>query len=172
MRWGFSLVAAIGLVAGATGRAEAGMYLLTFTNAGGTVSGSALLDATDNGGGSFTAVSGTGTVSVFGTPDTISLFPNPSAPGGATSPSGAFSYDNQLFPGSDPVVNFSGLLFTRSGGIEVNIFATGSGAYEYWEFDPSAGYTVTEPAMTVTLRAYPGSYACFCGVFRGYLNAA
>ena len=53
-------------------------------------------------------------------------------PGGqATSPSGAFLFDNIVFPSSDPVFDVSGLLFTISGH-EGNIWGNGApGSYSY-----------------------------------------
>jgi MYXO-CTERM domain-containing protein len=102
------------------------------------LSGSGLLTASDNGDGSFTATSGS--LSVFGDPLATggTLFPNPSAPGPAFSPSGFFIYDNQLFPTLNPTLDVDGLLFT-SGPNEINIWANGPGSWEYFDFNTVTG---------------------------------
>ena len=61
-------------------------------------------------------------------------------PGGETlSPDGSFLFDNILFPGTDPVVDYWGLLITV-GGDEGNVFGNGPpGSYSYWTHS-AAGY--------------------------------
>jgi hypothetical protein len=98
-----------------------------FSYSGATVSGSGTLNATDNGDGSFWAVTGTGTQTMAGVRDTLTLVFNPSSPAGTFS-NGIF-YDDQLFPGNVPLISDAGLLFATSTQ-EVNLFSdTGSGAY-------------------------------------------
>lgn len=70
-----------------------------FTYSGSLYSGSGTLVATNNGNGSFTATSGSGFFDGF----LISLIANPSAPNFRNSPSGAFYYDDLLFPKSSSV---------------------------------------------------------------------
>jgi hypothetical protein len=54
-------------------------------------------------------------------------------PGYSVSPSGKFDYDNAIYPGSDPfLTTTAGILFTRSGGDELNIWANGPNSYDLW----------------------------------------
>ena len=84
---------------------------------------SGTLIASDNLDGSFTAISGSGQYDGFA----ITLILNPNGRATATSPSGYFFYDNQLFPLASPVINNNGLLFsidTGTGGeTELNVFS-------------------------------------------------
>jgi PEP-CTERM motif len=82
------------------------------------------LVATDNGNGTFTAISGSGYYDTFA----ITLIPNPIAPGAAYSPTGYFYYDDLIIPNQNPVVTNPGLLFSinDSGSTELNIFSEGS----------------------------------------------
>jgi PEP-CTERM motif len=84
---------------------------------------SGTLVATDNLDGSFTAISGSGQYDGFA----ITLILNPNGTAAATSPSGYFNYDNQLFPLVSPVINNNGLLFSIDTGIggetELNVFS-------------------------------------------------
>src|SRR5262245_13589551 len=81
------------------------------------------LTAVDNGDGSFTAVSGGGLFDTY----SLSLIPNPVAPGTATSSTGYFYYDNQLFPAGNPLILNGGLLFAVDTGTatELNIYSNG-----------------------------------------------
>ena len=119
MKKSIGFLAAMALSAVASS-ASATVFMYTFTGTGGTTA-SGTLNATANGGGSYTATSGTiidvGPIS----PGPGSLIPNPSAPGATTSPSVFFIYDNQAIPGQDPLLTSAGLLF-MIGGNEVNIF--------------------------------------------------
>jgi hypothetical protein len=113
--------------------------LFDFSFSGGGINGSGTLDATANGDGTFTAFSGTATVT--GAPNgesTLTLYANPSPPGEVLSPSGYFFYDSQLLPGQNPLIANGGLLFTSSG-YEVNIFSTGPGLYTYYD---NSGYNI------------------------------
>jgi PEP-CTERM motif len=56
--------------------------------------------------------------------------PNPGGP--TTSPTGFFQYDNIVYPGPDPVLDFSGILFSISGQ-EANIWGnSGPNDYSYY----------------------------------------
>jgi len=96
-----------------------------FTYAGGLYSGSGTLQAINNGNGTFTATSGSGVFDGFA----ISLIANPSAPNSSNSPSGAFYYDDLLFPTATPVIDSGGLLFSINGlgATELNICSVGAG---------------------------------------------
>ena len=123
-----------------------------FTYSGGDDLASGILFATPNGDGSFTALSGSGQFDGF----SITLLANPAGTSGATSPAGHFIFDNQLFPGQDPVINNNGLLFSMDDGnaSELNIFLKETGEsyraetyvdgyhYSYGTFSASA---VPEP---------------------------
>jgi hypothetical protein len=105
-----------------------------FSYSGASVSGSGSLIATANGDGSFTAVSGTGTQTVGGVSDALTLVFNPNGVTVSFSPSGLLFYDNQLFPDNDPLISDSGLLFLSSTQ-EVNIFSNIGDGYQYYQQD-------------------------------------
>jgi len=133
-----SSVVMIAFVAGASPDANAGS-IYDFSFSGNGVSGGGTLLAEDNGDGTYTAVSGSGTVNGVA----LSLIANPDAPDYSISASGYFVYDNLLFPTQSPLLSSPGLLFSTLGGIyggtEANIFSTGPSSYLYYE--NSGGYT-------------------------------
>src|SRR5260370_11409243 len=110
--WG---IAALALLIGGGGQAQADLFELTFSGA--TVNGSALLDATNLGGGKWLATSGTGSVTGPAHSGTLTLYPNPD-PNGTThsSPSGFFTYNDLIFPGQVQLVDVHGPLFLLSDG--------------------------------------------------------
>jgi hypothetical protein len=125
------------------GQAFADYYSFTFTDSSLTVTPtiftvSGMLTATSDGSGALTVTGGS-----LGA---ATLFPA-SSPGVSTySPSGMFIYDNQLSPGSTPIITNPGLLFTEgtfgsSGYEEINIFSTGPNSYSYYEWTAPTGYT-------------------------------
>lgn len=118
-----------------------------FAFSGATVSGSGMLNATDNGTGSFTAVSGSGTQNVGGVVDTLTLIFNDNGTTVSFSP-GAFFFDNQLFPGNDPLISDAGLLFSTATQ-EVNLFSIIGGGYQFFQQD---GFT---EAITFLLSDSP-----------------
>ena len=120
------------------------IYNFTFSDSAGDAA-YGQLTANPNGNGTYTVVSGffQGTAgSILGN---YPLYPNPNAPSTyATSPAGAFWYDNQLFPSTDPRLDTYGLLFT-AGTIEINLWGgdqSGNltpGVYSLYEHDSSVG---------------------------------
>jgi hypothetical protein len=95
----------------------------------------AVLQATPNGDGSFTATSGC--LFVFSGPDvgTYELVPNPNPPGTFLIP--GFLVDDQLFPGQDPLLDQFGLAF-EGNGLWINIWGNGPGIpYSYYSFNGS-----------------------------------
>jgi len=90
-------------------RSEAATFYLTAT--GTDFSYSATLQATANGNGSYTAVSGSGAFGSSGlyanTP--IALVPNPNAP--QPYDPGGWVWDNQIFPGTSQLLNANGITF-------------------------------------------------------------
>ncbi len=143
-------IAALALLIGGGGRAQADLFELTFTGA--TVGGSALLDATNLGGGTWLATSGTGSVSGPPLSGTLTLFPNPNPPNPVFSPSGFFIYDDLLFPGQVELVNLFGPLFLLPDGHEVNIFNDNTPASPIYLYFDNTGFNQT---VTLTLTAVP-----------------
>jgi hypothetical protein len=123
-----------------------------FSFSGTTVSGSGMLNAADNGDGTFTALNGTGTQNVNGVADALTLIFNPNGTTVANSPSGILFYDNQLFPGQDPLVSDAGLLFASSTQ-EVNLFSNLGGGYQFVQqdgFSESITFSLSDtPVQTV-----------------------
>ncbi len=101
------------------------IFLFAYFGNGDTASGT--LSATPNGDGSFSVLAGSGQFDGF----SITLIGNPKGILEANSPSGFFTYDDQLFPGQDPLLNLQGLLFSiqKEGALELNIWGTGAGSY-------------------------------------------
>jgi hypothetical protein len=94
-----------------------------------------ILEATDNGDGTFTATSGSLDVISGPIVGTYELFPNPSPPSTFNSPSGAFFVDDILYPAKNPTLDPAGLLFTGDG-LEINIWNDGGGVpYSYFAFN-------------------------------------
>jgi hypothetical protein len=135
--YGFRLMAlALALAWPARARADQ-TFILEASDPGSGTDSIAVLQATPNGDGSFTATSGC--LFVFSGPNvgTYDLVPNPDPPNIFVSPSGAFLVDDQLFPGQDPLLNMFGLLF-EGNGLEINIWGNGPGIpYSYFSFNGS-----------------------------------
>jgi hypothetical protein len=108
----------------------------------------------------FSYVSNDTTVNISGILNTASNGPGPLQvtggsfgiftllPGVSNSPAGVFSYDNQLSPGSAPMLTTNGLLFTvdtlgNPGYKEINIWGNSAAVndYTYMEWTAAAGYT-------------------------------
>ena len=111
-----------------------------------------------------TTIIGTDTVAVVGSVNitagadigTYSLYANPSPPTVVSSPSGAFVYNNVLYPG-DPILDVYGLLFT-GGGLEINIWGNSPGNYSFWSHN-AGGYNVSSDAVSITKTPEPTSLA-------------
>jgi hypothetical protein len=140
------------------------VFDFTYSDSDGDVA-NGQLTAGPNGDGSYTVTNGY----IDGTAGSIlgiyTLYLNPNAPDSyAYSPSGAFLYDNELFPSSDPILDNDGLLFT-AGTIEVNLFggdASGNitaGIYSLYDHDSTVeGYSVSHTgSATFDLTADPGA---------------
>ncbi len=100
----------------------------TFTySAPGGVSGSGTLFGTDQGSGEWVITSATGAFNDGAQSGAISLIADPSAPAPASSPSGAFAYDDLLFPfaGANQNIDYDGLLFSFDG-LELNLWEDGA----------------------------------------------
>lgn len=144
------LSAALSLGAAAQAYADT---IFDFTFAGSGSSGMGSLTATDNGDGSFTAISGSGNLTIGSDMRTLTLLANPNAPGGTSeSPSTVFFYDDQLYPGGI-LLSPAGLLFLASGGAEANIYNDGGFVLDFLYADETA--FIDDISFTLVLRETP-----------------
>jgi hypothetical protein len=100
------------------------------------------LNTVDIGGGAFAAIGGSLTVTgglVMG-----SYLLLPGGPGVTISPSGAFAFDDLLYPASNPYLDVWGLLFT-GGGLEINVWGNSAGNYSFYSYNNSS-YNVADTA--------------------------
>jgi hypothetical protein len=112
-----------------------------------------LLQATDNGDGTFTATGGYLIVISGPIVGTYELFPNPNPPATFLSPSGAFIVNDQLYPSQNPTLDVFGLLFTGNG-LEINIWNDGGGVpYTYFAFNGSSFPLASAEAAGFTLAS-------------------
>ena len=92
---------------------------------------------------------------------TLSLLPNPSAPNSAQHnfDGGYFIYDDQLYPGQNPLLTvlpagqYDSLLFTVTGAPDIammSIGATGSNTYDAWLVYQSGSYWQEVGDFTLT----------------------
>ncbi len=147
------------------GIGQAAATTFTFTFQGTNVYGSGTLNATDNGDGSFTAISGSGQEAIFGGATEFFTLFNPLVQGYQLSPTGRFIFDNQLYPARDPMLAIGGLLFYTGAGNEVNIWgATGGspgnpsspgGGYTYAQWQPTIGNYSPYEAVSFQLTTVP-----------------
>jgi hypothetical protein len=117
--------------------AGAGAQTLTFTatDSGSGTFSYGVLEATNNGDGTYTATSGYLIVISGANVGTYPLFPNPNAPNPYTTPDFAFEIDDLLYPGENSTLDEYGLLFTGNG-LEINIWGNGPGIpYSYYSFN-------------------------------------
>jgi hypothetical protein len=150
--WAFAIVIASALATAPLAKADTITYDIsgalkgTFT----VVTGTAI-----NGG--FDVVSGTLNIAGLGV---FQLFANPSPGNALFSPTGAFIFDDLLFPASGNVLDVNGLLFTALGGTEWNIWGNGNGTYSLYEYIPGVGYQMAD-TVTLTAVPEPGSLLLF-----------
>ena len=128
--------------------------IFNFNFSSASASGSGTLTAEDNGDGSFTAISGEGTEIFGSTPELLTLIFNPNGTANALSPTGAYIYDNQLLPLSNPMLLIGGLLFGTAGGAEINIWGTTANNYQFSRFQGSFNTLGDSTEFTLT-RAVP-----------------
>ena len=121
-----------------TTRANATLMSISFDDGGNNV-GSGVIDV--EGGyavsGDFTVTAGlaTGDWTLFGG--------TAASPGAGTSPNGYFNFDNMVFLDSDPYLTTSGgLLFTNTGGDQLNLWANAPDTYCLWAASTSGSYYV------------------------------
>ena len=138
--------------------ASATTFVYDFSSNDGTENATGRLTATANGNGTFTAISGTIDASGPLASGTGTLTSNASAPAASYSPSGAFTYDDQLLPGQNPLITNPGLLF-KIGGTEVNIFSNGPGPGTYSLDTWAGGYGYQTGNFTLSAVPEPASWA-------------
>lgn len=127
-------------------------FWFSFTNpAGVNATGNLLANA--NTGGSYSAVSGAGSLSGAVDNGTFSLFVNPSSPSCSNSPPGNFTYNNQLFPTQPVVLDVCGLLFKMADGSFMNIYYD-RGSYLLSE-DPKSNFQFTTYQGSFELTTTP-----------------
>lgn len=130
----------------------------TFTYSDAITLATGTLNATPNGNGSFTAFSGTLTITGSSFDGFYTLWQNPVAPSTSYSPSGRFIIDNQVFPSSPSLLNVYGLLFVN-GSREVNIWGNGDGnPWSMWSSEGGGGgydYSVNDASFTLSAASAP-----------------
>jgi len=144
------LIMAVAISAMAVKPASATFY--DWTLSGGSDSGSGFLTtgATDNGGFDIMSFGG----QIDGATITGLLGGQPGV-GYAYSPSGAFYYDNILYPSSNSaegaLLDLGGILFTIAGG-EGNIWGTSASpdGYSYWTYE-SGRYVIEDSATAFSV---------------------
>jgi FIMAH domain len=128
-------------------------FSFTATDSGSGTFSYGLLQASDNGDGTFTATGGYLIVISGPIVGTYDLFPNPNPPAPFFSPSGAFLVDDILYPGQNPTLDVFGLLFTGNG-LEINIWNDGGGVpYTYFAFNGSSFVLASNEAAGFTLAS-------------------
>lgn len=158
----FMTLVLLGLMAGASGKAQAATFEFSFSGGGISVDG--MLSAIPNENGTFTATSGSATQT--GDPNvgsSLTLVPNPDAPAEIASnipqpPSlgfgGDFNYDDQLLLGQKLLLSDGGLLFTDINGYGVNLFAEPN--YRYLSYNTATkGYAYESGTFTVSVPELP-----------------
>lgn len=146
-----SLIPVIAAMLFSASTANALVYDFTFESAGADLTAAGRI--TVNTAGEVTGISGM----ISGLADQIisGIAPNPNASGPATSPDGAFIYDNQLHASGMPF-DLSGLLFVTAqnpGGFW-NLWGNSPGHASLWESAGGANYPI-EASGTLTVAAAP-----------------
>lgn len=143
-------------VLGAAVSSQAAVFDYAFSATDNSFSGTLHLTATDNGDGTFSVTSGTGTVTKEpeGITDLTLLggtYPNSSV----YSPSGQYTYDNTLYPAKDPLLSLNGLLFSTNlkGTTEVNIWGNNPG--QPYTFSDNVNGTAYIPGYSITFSQVP-----------------
>ena len=178
------------LALGMVPQADASLYRITFNDRGVNI-GSGLIDV-ESANNNFYAAGGYLGVTAGAATGNWTLYTaggTAQYPGYFTSPSGAYLYNNAVYPNgnnpeyyptANPLLDYYGLLFTQNGGNELNLWGNADGTYTLggniggWQnFNViiSFGGTTISPVQTVpepsTLVA--GIFLLLpvgCGVFR------
>lgn len=119
------------------------LFDTTCTFAIGSQTGYGTLTTANLGNGELLATAGTLTVTGGSDIGTYPLYPG--GPATTYSPAGLFIYDNILYSSQDPVLDEDGLLFTGSGGLELNIWGNSPDNYSFY-VGLSGGYPVSVTA--------------------------
>lgn len=162
-RW--ALAAAF--ICAASAPALATTFDFSFSDSADGLYASGTLDATSNGDGTFTAQSGSGTLTVTpgsdadqaGLPGGALTLP---APDGSGYTPNTLSYDDVLSPGQSALLDDNGLYFTLSDGTDVVFWNDPPGSQSYAvtaaNYDPSSslnGAYYGSPTGNFTLVAVP-----------------
>ncbi len=144
---------------------------VTFSISGGPDAAYGSLTTADLGGGTLAATGGTLTVTSGLDIGTYTLYANPSSPNTVLSPTGAFTYDDLIFPASNPQLDGYGLLFANTGsgaaGVqEVNIFVGNSpGGYEFYSYNGSGYNVADDPSLLLVVHSTPEPSSMTLGVW-------
>jgi hypothetical protein len=132
---------------------------------GGVVSGSGHLTTANADGAGYDIVAFSGTIGGNAISGLLGGQPGTQA----TSPSGAFFYDNLILPGAQ-MFDVDGVLFTVNGGPEGNIWGIGPGSYSYYtgsaagsygtQIDGSATFDIADVPEPVTLSLFGAGLVC------------
>ena len=132
-----SALLAIGVFATSPAKASPVVFDFSYSGnlQGNVISGFGTITATDNGGGSYTAVSGSGTSTEAGALTLLApgTYINTLSPSVNLGPS-----DNLLFPSSNPLLTGNGLVFQGTAppldpnSVYLSIWANGPGNYSYF----------------------------------------
>jgi hypothetical protein len=142
-----SLVGAALAISAIATSAYATTFLFRYTSNDGSEAASGTLSATANGDGTYTAQSGVINGSGLVAAGAGSLIANPAPPAASYSPSGFFTYDDQLLVGQNPLITNAGLLFDI-GGAEINIFSNGPGPGGYQFYNNNSANDLGDFALT------------------------
>jgi hypothetical protein len=135
--------------AGPTGAPAAGPDpMFDFSFSIGPDMGYGSLNTVDIGGGMFSAIGGS--LTVTGGLDIGTYALSPGGPGVTISPFGAFAFDDVIYPASNPLLDVWGLLFS-GGGLEINIWGNTPDNYSFYSHN-GASYSVTDDSVA-TFRA-------------------
>ncbi len=131
------------------GIGQAAATVITFNFSSSYSSGSGTLNATDNGNGSYTAISGFGNETIGLNNYLLTLIFNPN--GTFQFSNGTYIFDNQVVPAGNPLILNGGLLFSSTnGGGMINLYSTGPNSYYY--SSALAGGSIYNPGVLASFE--------------------
>lgn len=139
--------------------AMASQFEFAYTSQSNDIYGGGVLNALDNGDGTFSVTTGNSTAIYLGSDlGLFTLIANPNPPGVFTSPSGLFNCDDLLYyPQQPPLSNLDvyGLLFSNGNGIELNIWGNGAGQFYSSYTGQNGGWPAQYNDVTFTVTEVP-----------------